>query len=315
MLMEVKDFGVFFNTYKNFAQSENKSPRTIEATTQTVRKFLDFLGGCDDVRQVTSEDLRRYIRHLQSRPRWSDHPTVKRRNGTLSPHSVAHHVRHIRAFWSWLKLEGFTENNPFESVKPPKAPRKIVKTLSVEQVTHLISVIPRDTHIGFRDRTIILALYGTGLRVSELLDLKLEDVNFETGQIKVLGKGSRERVVFMSASVYKSLFKYLHRWRPAAPSSYFFLGNSGRPPTRSNIAHKMQGYGRKAGITDARCTPHTFRHSFAVQFLRNGGGEFTLQHILGHSTLTMTRQYVELANDDIEVKLKMYSPAELVKTG
>lgn len=114
-----------------------------------------------------------------------------------------------------------------------------------------------------------------------------------------MGKGCKERSVFMSATVYKVLLKYLWHWRPRVASEYFFAHDSGEPLSRFYVAHRLRVHGKKAGITGARCSPHTLRHSFALNYLRNGGDTFTLQRILGHSTLEMTRHYAEVADSDI----------------
>jgi len=279
--MEAKNLGDFVLIYEKFAASENKSKRTIEDTTAAVRQFDKFLGGPVDVRDVQSEDLREYIRSLQQRPRWTDHPTIKPKETGLSPHSIASYVRSIRSFFSWLKMEGFIDENPMERVKPPKAPRKIVATLTREQVTRLLEAIAKKDSRGFRDQAIVITLYGTGLRISELLQLRLEDLNFDSGQMKVMGKGGKERTVFMSPTVFKILFKYVHRWRPKATTDYVFIHNNGQPLTRFYVAHRLQTYARKAGISAIKCSPHVFRHSFSVEYLRNGADTFTLQKILG----------------------------------
>jgi len=279
--MEAKNLGDFVLIYEKFAASENKSKRTIEDTTAAVRQFDKFLGGPVDVRDVQSEDLREYIRSLQQRPRWTDHPTIKPKETGLSPHSIASYVRSIRSFFSWLKMEGFIDENPMERVKPPKAPRKIVATLTREQVTRLLEAIAKKDSRGFRDQAIVITLYGTGLRISELLQLRLEDLNFDSGQMKVMGKGGKERTVFMSPTVFKILFKYVHRWRTKTTTDYVFIHNNGQPLTRFYVAHRLQTYARKAGISAIKCSPHVFRHSFSVEYLRNGADTFTLQKILG----------------------------------
>ena len=178
-------------------------------------------------------------------------------------------------------MEGFIDENPMERVKPPKAPRKIVATLTREQVTRLLEAIAKKDSRGFRDQAIVITLYGTGLRISELLQLRLEDLNFDSGQMKVMGKGGKERTVFMSPTVFKILFKYVHRWRPKATTDYVFIHNNGQPLTRFYVAHRLQTYARKAGISAIKCSPHVFRHSFSVEYLRNGADTFTLQKILG----------------------------------
>lgn len=308
--MEAKSLGHFFVVYQRFAAAENKSERTIEAVTAAVAHFDNFLGGCPDIGQVRAEDLRRYILSLQTRERWAGHPTIKTAHGSLSPHSIASYIRSIRSFWSWLKREEFIDKNPFENVRPPKAPRKIVNTLSPKQVTQLLNAISHKDGAGYRDRAIVITLYGTGLRVGELLGLRLDDINFDTGQIRVMGKGRRERFVYMSATVHKVLFKYLWHWRPKVPAEHLLVHDSGRPLSRFYVEHRLQAYGRKAGISGARCTPHTLRHTFAVEYLRGGADTFTLQRILGHSTLEMTRHYAEVSDGDVEIKQKMFSPAE-----
>jgi len=178
-----------------------------------------------------------------------------------------------------------------ERVKPPKAPRKIVATLTREQVTQLLEAIAKKDSRGYRDQAILVTLYGTGLCITELLQLRLGDLNFDSGQIKVMGKGSKERTVFMSPTVFKILFKYVHRWRPKATTDFVFVHNNGQPLTRFYIAHRLQAYREKAGISVMKCSPHVLRHTFAVEYLRNGAETFTLQKILGHSTLEMTRHY------------------------
>ena len=156
-----------------------------------------------------------------------------------------------------------------------------------------------------------MTLYGTALRISELLDLRLSNVNFHSGQIKVMGKGAKERSVYMSPSVFKALFKYHSKWRPKVTTDFFFIHEDGRRLTRFYIEHRMHEFIEKTNITK-KCTPHILRYSFSIQFLRNGGDPFTLQKVLGHSTLDMTRRYVQIASSDIENKMKSFSPAEQV---
>jgi len=308
--MEAKNLDDFILIYEKFTASENKSKRTIEDTAAAVRQFHKFLGGSVDVHEVQAEDLREYIRALQERPRWSNHPTIKPKDTRLSPHSIASYVRSIRAFWSWLKREDFIDENPMERVKPPKAPRKIVATLTREQISQLLEAIPNKDSKGYRDRAIVVTLYGTGLRIGELLGLRLGDLNFDSGQIKVMGKGGKERTVFMSPTVFKVLFKYVRRWRPEVTTDYVFVHNNGRPLTRFYFAHRLQAYREKAGLSGRKCSPHVLRHSFSVDYLRNGADTFTLQRILGHSTLEMTRHYAEISDSDVEIKQKTFSPAE-----
>jgi len=310
--MEADSLGNFISIYERFATAENKSPRTIESVKYANTKFDNFLGGVTDIKAVQDEDLRRYIRHLQQQPKWAGHPTINQDHGILSDNAIASYVRSIRSLWSWLKQEGFLADNPFEKVKPPATTERIVDPLTPEDITKLLKIIPRHEYTGYRDSCVILLMYGTGMRISEVVDLFEDSVNFDSGQIRVVGKRKKERSLFMSASVFKALYKYATQQRPDVPSKHFFLHEDGRPLARFYFEHRMHPYVEKSEITKV-CTPHILRYSFAIQFLRNGGDIFTLQNILGHSTLEMTRRYLKIANSDIEAKMKAYSPAEQLR--
>ena len=190
--MEANSLGYFISIYGKFAKAENKSHRYIEAITGATKKFDIFLGGSTNPQDITADDLRRYILHLQERYRWSGHPTIKSNHDSLSSNTIAHHIRHIKSFWAWMYGEGFLEQNSLAQVKTPQETLRVVTPLTSGDVTQLIKVIPRDNHKGYRDACVIISLYGTLLRITELLDLTLPNVNLTSGQITVLGKGDRE---------------------------------------------------------------------------------------------------------------------------
>jgi len=308
--MEAKTLGDFLFIYEKFATAENKSPRTIEAVIQAATHFDKFLGGCSDIIRVDAEDLRRYIRHLQTSPKWTDHPTINKDHGYLSPHTVACYIRGIRSLWSWLKREGFIEENPFQGVKPPKTSQITVTPPTSNQIEQVLRTIPRNNHNDYRDAVIIVTIYGTGLRINELTTLNLKAVDFDTGQLTVMGKGGKQRALFMSPKLFKALFKYRQRWRPNTGSDYFFITDTGRPLTRFYVAHRLKSHAKRASIDYPRFAPHALRYAFAIDSLRGGYDESTLQKILGHSSPEMTRHYAQLADQDVERKMKAFSPAE-----
>jgi site-specific recombinase XerD len=299
----------FFHLFRQFATAEGLSPRTIEACIDDVTAFGKFLGGCHDITQITEDDLRRYILHLKTQPRYATHPTIQSRDRPLSDDSVASYVRGIRSFWSWMIREGFIQENPFQRVKPPKLHEKVIEPLLPGEFTSLLKVIPDDVKNKQPDRSIFLTLYGIGARVSEVIPIPLNNINFDSGQVTVTGKGSKQRALFMSPVLFKALFRYRYKIRPKVDSDLFFLMESGRSVSRYYIEHKIHAYALQANI-GRRVYPHLLRFSFAIQFLRNGGDPFTLQQILGHSSLDMTRHYVRMANTDVEKSLKKYSPVE-----
>ncbi len=133
--MDADSLGDFIFIYEKFAAAENKSERHIQSVKAAVSKFDYFLGGCPDVKEVKAENLRRYIRYLQNKPKWFGHPTIKQDHGKLTDNAIASYVRSIRSFWSWLKQENFITDNPMVQVKPPAATERIVVPLTPEDIT------------------------------------------------------------------------------------------------------------------------------------------------------------------------------------
>jgi integrase/recombinase XerD len=299
----------YFHLYRQFATSEGNSSRTINSYIEDVTAFSKFLGNCPNVSQITADDLRRYILHLKTQPRYAAHPTIQSRDSPLSDDSIASYVRGIRSFWSWMEREGFIDENPFERVKPPKLHEKVVEPVSLGEFASILKVIPDEDKKKKPDQSIILTLYGIGARVNEIVPIPLNNINFESGQITVNGKGGKQRALFMSPVLFKALFRYRYRIRPKVDSDLFFLTESGSSVNRFYVEHKLHDYALQANV-GRRVYPHLLRFSFAIQFLRNGGDPFTLQQILGHASLDMTRHYVRIANTDVEKSLKKYSPVE-----
>ena len=161
-------------------------------------------------------------------------------------------------------------------------------------------------------------MLDTGLRVNELINLMMDNVWLEEGLIKVLGKGNKERLVPIGKQIRKLLWRYITRYRPepARPNlNNLFLNRDGRPLTKNRVDSLMKRYGKMAGLTGIRCSPHTLRHTFAINYLRNEGDVFSLQKILGHSSLEMTRRYCELANVDVKKVHATASPVDNLKLG
>ena len=226
-------------------------------------------------------------------------------------------MRSIRAFWSWLVEEEIIESTPFSKLKIPKPPKKIIAAFSPHQIESLLSVMNGSAE-GYRGAVIVLTLLDTGLRVNELINLKMGNVWLEDGLVKVLGKGNKERLVPIGKQIRKLLWRYINQYRPEPALSKLdnmFLTQDGRPLTKNRVDSIMKRYGLMAGLTGVRCSPHTLRHTFAINFLRNDGDVFSLQKILGHSSLEMTRRYCELANVDIKKAHAIASPVDNLAMG
>lgn len=310
------DLAHLMEGYKLCAQSEGKSPATIaivEASVRYLQEFLSSNGLPTGIGGIGVQELRRFIVHLQGRQRFAQHRFTRPQEGHLSGHTVNGYLRALRSFWSWAQREEFVEENPFSQIKIPKAPKKIMPTFTQEQLRQLMGAIDTRTPLGYRDYTIILTLIDTGMRCSELTGLKVENVNLEARLFKVWGKGSMERLVPIGAKVQKALWKYLIRCRPEPATPRYdqtFLTRDGRPLTKDRVEAIVERYGKKAGITGVRLSPHTFRHTFAVMFLRNGGDVFSLQRIMGHSTLDVLRIYVNMAQADVQMAHRRHSPID-----
>jgi len=302
--------------YRLYAQTEGKSPKTIRITTTAVTTLRDFLQSRrfpTDVMEIGAQELREFILHLQQVKAFEHHPFTRPQQRGLSGHGINCYLRAVRAFWSWLVREEIILSNPFAKLRIPKPPKKIIPTFSESQIEVLLGVIYIVTAEGFRDWTMILTLLDTGLRASELAGLRLEDINLEDGVLKVNGKGGKERMVPIGARVQRAMWKYLQRYRaqPANPlCSHLFLTRSGEPLTVNRLEAIIEKYGAKGGIEGVRCSPHTFRHTFAISYLRNGGDVFSLQRILGHSSLEVVKCYVNLAEADVKACHTRFSPAD-----
>lgn len=302
--------------YRLSAQSEGKSPNTIAIVAASVRYLEEFLTDNNlstDVTEIGAGELRRFTVYLRERPRFARHRFTRPQGGHLSGHTINGYLRALQAFWSWLEREEFIKENPFDRLKIPKAPRKVIPIFTEEQLLQLLASIDIASPVGYRDYTIILTLLDTGIRCSELTGLRLTDVNLESRLFKVWGKGSKERMVPIGAKVQKALWKYLSRYRPEPITPRYdqvFLTRDGHPLTKDRLEAIVERYGKKAGITGVRVSPHTFRHTMAVTFLRNGGDVFSLQRILGHSQLEVLRGYINLAQSDISRVHQRNSPAD-----
>jgi integrase/recombinase XerD len=194
-------------------------------------------------------------------------------------------VRTLKAFFSWLEHEEYVATNPMHYVPVPKSPMKIIHTFSTDHISRLLDVCKRSDSLGCRDLAIILLMLDTGFRVSE-------------GYINISnGKGGKGRVVLLGSILQKMLWKYLNHHRPKPLTEKInrqFLASGGLTLARNGIWQMLQRYGKRASIDGVRCSPHTFRHTFVKNYLLNGGDIFSLQKILGHSSLASVRIYLNL---------------------
>lgn len=308
--------GKLLEGYRLTAQSEGKSPNTIaiiEASLGYLSEFLAAGNLSDDVKDIGVEELRRFIIYLQERPRFANHPFTPPQEGHLSGHTINGYLRALRSFWSWLEREMLTIDNPFTRLRIQKPPEKIFLIFTEEQLLKFFSTIDTASRTGYRDYAICLILLDTGIRCSELINLRLVDVNLDSRLLKVWGKGSKERSVPIGAKAQKAIWKYqtYYRPEPAIPRfDYVFLTHDGRPLTKDRLEAIVERYGKKAGITGVRVSPHTFRHTAIVMLLRNDCNVFSLQRITGHSRVENLMPYVNLVQSDVSRAHQRSSPVD-----
>ena len=302
--------------YRLCAATEGKSLNSIAIVTCSVNYFREFLishGASTDATEISQHEIRAFIFHLQQKPCFSNHPFTPVQDKGLSGHTVNCYVWSLRIFFSWLVSEEIIAINPFDRVKIPRPPRKVMPTFSVLQIQQLLDTMDTATAEGYRNYAIILTLLDTGLRVSELCGLLRSNLRLEDGILKVMGKGNKERLIPIGKEVQRLLWRYInhHRPQPNMPNNdILFLTQDGKPLTKDRLEKIMTRFGRKAGLVGIRCSPHTLRHTAAVSFLRNGGDVFSLQRLLGHSSLEMTRRYCELADADVKRAHLTASPVD-----
>ncbi len=296
--------------YQTYARAEGKSSSTITWVSSSMGYFAKFLGPeQQDIETITGNDLRRFIIALQGRAKFANHPYNKPQQAKLSAQSIETYCRAIKSFFGFLKREGFTKNNKVAKVKMPKVPEIVIPTFSEKELAKLLAQANRRTNEGFRDYCLLLTLIDTGIRLSELANLKTGDIDYEQNLLRVMGKGLRERFVPFGRRVAKALMKYQLKCRPdPIGTDNFWLRRDGRPLLPKRIEKLISAYGKKAGLK--RCYAHKLRHTSSVMYLRNGGDVFSLQKKLGHRSLVMTRHYSNLADSDIRAQHLRYGVAD-----
>lgn len=302
------------NYYELRNRAEGKSPKTISWYTANLRRFHTYLKSrhlSDSIDNIDTKLLREYILYLIKRNRYDGHPYTPVKTEPLSTSTIHGHIRTLRAFFSWLVREDLVENNVAKDLKPPKLVKKVVSTLSDEEIIAIINTLKPNNHSEARNQTIFMLLLDTGLRIGELINLKMEDVHMNEGFLKVMGKGMKERIVPIGADAQKALQRYLFRYRPKPTHlgiDKVFLSIHGDTLTDNSIKLMFARLAQRSGVH--RLHAHLCRHTFATRFLINGGDVFTLQQILGHSTLEMVRHYVNLASNHIAIQHQRFSPLD-----
>jgi site-specific recombinase XerD len=222
---------------------------------------------------------------------------------------------HLRTFFRWMAAEDVVESSPMDRITAPVARPDQIQPFTQEQVEAILKATKKSRHPR-RDKAIILFLLDTGVRASELCSLKMCDVDLSGRSCRVLGKGNKFRSLSFSRETAKVLNQYLQQ-EDRQEDDFLFRADRGTQAgyglTRSGLFQLVQRLGKVAGIQAARCSPHTFRHTCAVEFLRAGGGVFVLKAMLGHNSLAVTNRYCAISQSDIQSQHQKFSPVERLR--
>ncbi len=248
--------------------------------------FFQYLQANDikSLKDVNRHVLREYIGHLMEQE--------------ISRRSISRKISAVRSLYRYLLREGYIEENPIKLTASPKLDRRLPECLSEEELDRLLATPPADTPQGMRDRAILEMIYASGMRISEITSLNLDQINPDNGQIKVLGKGSKERIVLIGEMAITALKRYLETARPKlmtlkGGSRALFINRSGGRLSRRSIQSMVTRQALKAGI-DKHVYPHLLRHSFATHMLDGGADLRVVQELLGHSSLGTTQVYTHV---------------------
>jgi site-specific recombinase XerD len=300
--------------YEVCNRAEGKSSKTISWYSANLKHFHSYLQSrhiSDEIDDIDTKLLREYVLYLFKRNSYQGHPYTPTKNTPLSTATIHGHVRTLRAFFSWLTKEEFINQNPASGLKPPKLDHKVITILSDEEIRTILNSFNPKQPADARNQTIFMMLFDAGLRTGEILRLKMDDLHLDEGIIKVLGKGKKERFVPIGSNSQKVSQRYIFRYRPKQndhQNEYVFLSTGGKPLTENSLKLTFTRLAQRSGVK--RLHAHLCRHTFATKFLINGGDVFTLQQILGHSTLEMVRHYVNLASNHIAFQHRRFSPLD-----
>jgi integrase/recombinase XerD len=303
----------------------NHSEKTLEwhrTALGLMRVFLEEQLHITQIDDVEADDISAWFAHMRTAPG---------ANGKVrSERTIQTYARSARAFFHWLIRRGTLEINPFDRVVFPKVGRPLIQTITNEEFEQLLLACapPNETshfaeRAAVRNRAILWLLYDTGIRVSELINLRLDDIDRKKGVVTVLGKGSKERRIALGQNCLRNLSYYLDKHRPdeeelaewgSSGEDHVFLSETRQPLTKNGMEMLFKRLKERAGITGKRISPHILRHTFAINYLVKSNDPFSLQELLGHEDLTTVQNYMHMNDTILQEQKRKYSPIALAIT-
>lgn len=287
--------------YQNYLKIERGlSPNTISNYSMDIQKLVGYLeeqGIVENAIKIDKDTIQQFIYEIAK---------------VVTPRTQARIISGLKGFFIYLVFEDYREDNPMDLIDTPKIGRKLPDTLSEDEINELIAAIDLSKPEGERNRAILETLYGCGLRVSELINLRLSDLYFDEDFIKVTGKGNKQRFVPISQVNQKYIDIYRNEIRVHLPikkehEDFVFLNRRGKQLTRAMIFTIIKRLAETIGLKK-NISPHTFRHSFATHLLENGADLRAIQQMLGHESITTTEVYMHVDRTQLNKVLKEFHP-------
>lgn len=290
----IQDYGIYLKIERGLSQ------HTVENYRMDVVALMDFMnlkGIAENPKNCSKETVQLFI-YEESK--------------FQSPHTQSRRISGLKSFFNFLIFEGYRKTAPTDLLENPKLGRKLPETLNVSEIEAIIAAIDLGNAFGHRNRAIVETLYGSGLRVSELVELSLSNIFFKEDLIRVTGKGDKQRLVPLGNYSKKYIKIYIEEIRSQMKvakedSDILFLNRNGKKLTRAMIFTIVKKQAQKAGI-DKSISPHTFRHSFATHLLENGADLRTIQLMMGHESITTTEVYTHLDNKHLKQVMQKFHP-------
>lgn len=282
------------NDYINYLKIERQlSPNTIDSYTRDLEDFYKFTG--KSYKFVVKEDFINYIAYL---------------NKKISARSINRHIVSIKNYFKFLERNNLISNNPTTEITGLKMPKKMPRILSEEDINNLLD-LPLEDAYDYRNKAMLELMYSSGLRVSELLSLEVNNIDFNMNLVRVYGKGSKERIVPIDDIATKYLFEYINIYRNTLlknkESDILFLNSRGSKLSRQGFFKILKEIAREKGIKK-ELSPHTIRHSFATHLLNNGADLRSIQTMLGHENIETTQIYTHVSNNYVKENYEAAHP-------
>lgn len=264
---------------------KNYSNHTIQSYETDLELYINYFHN-KDILNINKQDIRTYLKYLDEL--------------NYKTSSISRMLSSLRSFYNYLLKNNIVTTNPFKNIKNPKKEKKLPNFIKYEELEEILKTCHSDDPLGIRNQLIIELFYSTGIRISELINIKVSDIDFSNNIIKVLGKGDKERIVYFGTYALESINKYLNESRDillkGKQSQYLFINHLGNHLTDRGVRDIMERVIKESTVKN-KISPHTLRHTFATHMLNEGADLKTVQELLGHSSLSTTGIYTHVSNE------------------